>query len=183
MPRWIAPGPRGSVYLFLPDTLLLLTLVGYGTLLDSFITFGPVPVAAHRPLGPSGGQFPCGQFLAFWTRALLAFSPPVWVWAHEGWALAPLPCFRSPMTCCRLRWPAVEHHCQIGENGVTWPVGLLGQRHISHSWQPGENFDYHDSTHRHQYFLEKKYRHPEPFSILIPKQNVFSYPKNVIFTL
>ena len=55
----------------------------------------------------------------------------------------------------------------VGENGVAWPVGLLDQPHISHSWQSGENIYYYGSIHLHEGFLEKKYRYPVPFSILI----------------
>ena len=75
LPRWIAPGPRVSVYLFLPDTLFLPALVGYGTLLDSFITFGPVPVPAHRPLGPSGGHFSLRAVSSILDQGITAFLP------------------------------------------------------------------------------------------------------------
>ena len=104
------------------------------------------------------------------------------------------PANRNTRRCAQFRWSRGSrsnkwenihiHWCfggnrsfNIGENGVTWPVGLLGQPHISHSWQSGKNFDYHGSIHRHEHFLEKKYRHTVPFSILKLKQNVFSYLK------
>ena len=42
---------------------------------------------------------------------------------------------------------------RVGENGVAWPVWLLSQLYISHSWQSGEDIDYHGNNHRHEDFL------------------------------
>ena len=56
----------------------------------------------------------------------------------------------------------------IGENGVAWHTGLLGKPHISDSWQPLGNIDYHGMIHHHQEVLEKKYKIPVPVSILVP---------------
>ena len=61
------------------------------------------------------------------------------------------------------RRPKMFH---VGENGVTWHTGLLDKPHITDSWLPLGNIDYHGMIHHHQEVLKKK--KSVPVSILVP---------------